>query len=116
MVKSMKSLNDALETVKEALTGVSDNVGMYEANDGTITHIIFAPDSEASQSSEDNKKEIQTIQGTLDLYAKKKDISLFDSIQESLNDAGVSFYLNSVQYEDNDKNDFIHYEWIFEVS
>ena len=116
MVKNMKSMNDALESLKDALIEVSDNVGLCEAIDGTKSHLIFAPDSEASQSNEDNKKEIQTIQATIDLYAKKNDLDLFDEIQESLNENGISFYLNNVQYEDNDKNDFIHFEWIAEVS
>ena len=112
----MKSLTDLLEQVKNPLISVCDNVGLYEAIDSTITHVIYAPDQEPSQVEADNKKQIQTLQGTIDLYALSKDRSLFDDIQEALNEAEISFYLNSVQYEDLDKNNFIHFEWVFEVS
>lgn len=112
----MKSLDEILKKVRLALIKVSDNVGLYEANDATKTHIIYAPDNEPTQVNADNRKQIQTIQGTIDLYALKKDTFLFNEIQESLNKTGISFYLNSVQYEDLDKNNFIHFEWVFEVS
>lgn len=112
----MKSLTELLNQVKEPLIQVSDNVGLFEAIDSTKTHVIYAPDQEPTQVEEDNQKQIQTLQGTIDLYAKSQDRALFDEIQEALNEAGIPFYLNSVQYEDYDKNNFIHYEWVFEVS
>lgn len=112
----MKSLAELLNQIKKPLISVSKNVGLYEAIDSTKTHIIYAPDTEPSQVETDNKKEIQTIQGSIDLFALPRDQELADDIQEALNEEGISFFLNSVQFEDFDKNNFIHYEWIFEVS
>lgn len=111
----MKSLSDVLMPVKSALLSVTDNVGLYEAVDATITHIIYAPDSEAGNLPLDNIKTDQIIQGTIDLFALNKDRQMADQIQQALNEAGVSFALNSIQFEDLEKNDFIHYEWVFEV-
>lgn len=112
----MKSLANLLEQVKEPLTSVCDNVGLFEAIDGTKTHVIYAPDTEPTQVEEDNQKQIQTLQGTIDLFVRPKEQEMFDKIQEALNEAKIPFYLNSIQYEDMEKNNFIHYEWVFEVS
>lgn len=112
----MKSISDALKPVKEALLSVSENVGLYEAIDATVTHIVYAPDSEAGELALDNIKTGQIIQGTIDLFAKNEDRDMADSVQNALNEVGVSFRLESIQYEDLNKNDFIHYEWIFEVT
>lgn len=112
----MKSLSDVLMPVKNALLSVTDNVGLYEAVDATITHSIYAPDGEAGNLPLNNIKTGQIIQGTIDLFALNKDRQMADQIQQALNEAGVSFYLNSTQFENLEKNDFIHYEWVFEVS
>lgn len=112
----MKSLTDMLSPVKNALLSVSKNVGLHEAIDATKTHIVYAPDSEAGGLALDNIKTGQIMQGTIDLYAEVADAWIFDSIQNALNDAGISFQLNSIQHEDMGKNDMIHYEWIFEVA
>lgn len=112
----MKLIIDALRPVKEALLAVTENVGMYEAVDATVTHIIYAPDSEAGELALDNAKTGQVIQGTVDLFAKNKDQGMADSVQHALGTAGISFRLESIQYEDLNKNDFVHYEWVFEVA
>lgn len=112
----MKSVMSNLNPLKTALLTVSENVGLFEAIDATKTHIVYAPDSEGERLNLNNIKDAQVIQGTVDLYSLKKDVSMVDAIQIALNDAGISFYLNSVQFEALDKNDFIHYEWVFEVS
>lgn len=112
----MKSINEMLAPVKAALLSVSKNVGMHEAVDATKTHIIYAPDGEAGELALDNAKTGQVIQGTVDLFAKNKDRGMADSIQNALDAAGVSFRLESIQYEDLNKNDFVHYEWVFEVA
>lgn len=111
----MKSLNDLLEPVKAALLTVSSNVGLFEAIDGTTDHIIYAPDGEGESLALNNNKSSQVIQGTIDLFVKPQNVILADDIQTALNAAGISFSVSSIQYEDLDKNTFIHYEWIFEV-
>ena len=84
----MKSMNEILLPVKEALLSVCENTGRYIANDATKDHNIYQL-------------------GGSDLY---------DKVKEALNEAKISFYLNSVQYEGEDKKGFIHYEIVFEAA
>lgn len=113
----MKSIAQMYDPVKTALISVSENVGKGEAIDATVTHLVYQIDSEGNSFNADDGKEQQVLQGTIDLYALTKDENkYFDGVQKALNDAGVSFYLNSVQFEDMELNNFIHYEWVFEVS
>lgn len=112
----MRSLDEMLQPVKDALTSVSDNVGYHRPNDATKTHIVYSEEDETSALSADNGKLCQTIGGSIDLYALPQDYKLFDKIQEALNKAGVSFALESVQREESNMGKFIHYEWTFEVT
>lgn len=93
---------------------VSDNVSHYEALNKTDKYIVWAEDSESSSLNADNKKEIQAIQGTIDYFTKKDNDTVVNEIQEALKAEKVSFYLNSVQYEE--ETGYIHYEWVWEVS
>ncbi len=93
---------------------VSDNVSHYEAMNKTDKYIVWAEDSESSSLNTDNKKEIQAIQGTIDYFTKKDNDTVVNEIQEALKAEKVSFYLNSVQYEE--ETGYIHYEWVWEVS
>ena len=93
---------------------VSDNVSHYEALNKTDKYIVWAEDSESSSLNADNKKEIQAIQGTIDYFTKKDNDTVVNEIQEALKAEKGSFYLNSVQYEE--ETGYIHYEWVWEVS
>lgn len=68
---------------------------------------------EQSSVEADNFKNEQAIQGTIDLFTKTEFDTNVDSIQTALKTAKISFYLNSVQYEQ--ETDFIHYEWVWSV-
>ena len=61
----------------------------------------------------DYQKTNQSIQGTIYFYTKEDMDEIIDKIQEALVKNRGSFYLNSVQYED--ETEFIHYEWVWEV-
>lgn len=104
--------------IPQALLSVTDNVGHYEALNETDKYIVWAEDSEGSSVEGDDKKINQSIQGTIDYYTSEEFDENVDKIQESLNAACISFYLNSVQYEsiDEDGTGKIHYEWVFEVA
>lgn len=112
----MKSIGAQYDPVKTALLTVTDNVGKGEAIDSTKSHIVYMFDSEGDSFNADDKKNIQVLQGSIDLFALPKDEQMFDKVQNALNEAGISFYFSSAQFEDLQLNDFIHYEWIFEVS
>ena len=64
----------------------------------------------------DNVKVSQVLQGSIDLFALPGDEAMFDQVQKALNEAEISFYFSSAQFEDLELNDFMHYEWVFELS
>lgn len=99
--------------IEKALLSVSDNVYHYEALNAKAPYIVWAEDNEVNQISADNKKTVQVIQGTIDLYTLNEKDELAEKIQSALNEMDISFSLNSVQYED--ETTLIHYEWVFEV-
>lgn len=77
-------------------------------------YIVWAEDSEGSSVEGDDQKINQSIQGTIDYYTKQDMDENIDKIQAALTAACISFYLNSVQYED--ETEYIHYEWVWEVA
>lgn len=103
-----------IRKVKEALLTVSKNVGHYKAMKVDDHYIVWAEDAEGSAQGADNQKEEYSIQGTVDYFTKSDMDEMVEAIPEALNNAGIAFYLNSVQYED--ETDYIHYEWVWEVT
>ena len=55
----------------------------------------------------------QAVQGTIDLYTRGAGRAQMKTVQEALNEAGVSWRFNSCQYEEDTK--LMHYEWVFEL-
>ena len=106
-------MDSKIKIIRDTLLKVSDNVGHYEAKEKNDQYIVWAEDSEGSSVEGDNRKENQSIQGTIDYFTRTEFDPMVDDIQEALIDAEISFYLNSVQYEDETK--YTHYEWVWEV-
>ena len=107
-------MRSKLMKIPEILKTVTDNVSHYEAMGITDKYIVWAEDSEGSSVEGDDRKINQSIQGTIDYFTKQDFDENVDKIQAALTAACISFYLNSVQYED--ETEYIHYEWVFEVA
>ena len=103
----------ALNRVKDALLTVSNNVYHYTAHNQTDKYIVWAEDNESRCVQSDNRKTQQAIEGTIDYFTKDEGDMSVDAIQAALDEAEISYALNSVQYED--ETGYIHYEWLFEV-
>lgn len=103
-----------INIIKDILTSISENVGHYEAFKVTDQYIVWAEDGEGSSVEGDNRKINQSIQGTIDLFTKKDMDPMAEEIQNALKENEISFYLNSVQYED--ETGYIHHEWVWEVA
>lgn len=101
------------DVIKNALLTVTDKVHHYEAAKQTGSYIVWAEDTQADAVWADDKMQEQTIQGTIDYFTKKENDPSWRLIQKALSDAGVTFKLNSVQYEYDTK--YIHYEWVWEI-
>lgn len=104
----------SLNTVRDALLTVSNDVFHYEAFKKSDKYIVWAEDREGSSIEADNKKIHQSIQGTIDYFTREEKDPNISKIQNALNDYQISFYLNSVQYEDETR--YVHFEWVFEVT
>ena len=105
-----------LQKVKAALLTVIDAAKLYhlEALKAEYPYCIWAEDGGGEQLNGDNYMLHQSVQGTIDYYTRDEYDPVVDDIQAALNAARISFYLNSVQYEDDTKA--THWEWVFEVS
>lgn len=110
------SMRSKIETIPKILLTVlsEDRVSHYEALRQNDYYAVWAEDSEGDSVAGDNRKIAQAIQGTIDYYTKNDMDERVDKIQGALKNACISFYLNSVQYED--ETGYIHYEWVWEVS
>lgn len=53
------------------------------------------------------------LTGTTDLYTRKEFDPWVEQFQEAMDLHGISWYLNSVQHEED--TGLIHYEWVWEV-
>lgn len=104
--------------IPQTLLKVTSNVGHYKELEQSDKYIVWAEDAEGSSVEGDDHKVNQSVQGTIDYFTKEEFDGNVDKIQQELISAGISFYLNSVQYEDPDEGGagYIHYEWIWEVA
>lgn len=100
-----------LNAIKEALLTVGVPVSHYAAFEQSDKYIVWAEDTQSDEVWADGEMQEQAIQGTIDYFTKTENDPNVKKIQDALN--GISFRLNSIQYEDGTK--YIHYEWIFEV-
>lgn len=76
------------------------------------TYGVYAEDSAISLWGDD-KMQAQLISGTVDLFTRDDSGMPLEVVQAALCSAGVSWYLNTIQFEED--TGLIHYEWVFEV-
>jgi len=100
-----------LDKVRSALSAVSANVGHYFAAKKAAPYIVWAEDSANDPCAGDVHEDIVTV-GTVDLFTRTEGDPLVSAIETALESAGLLWYLNSVQHED--ETGLIHYEWVWE--
>ena len=104
---------EMLERVKEALLLVPVDVFHYYATKKPDQYIVWAESSEGDSVEADNRKEEQSLSGYIDYFTKSDKDKNVETIQKALKSAGIAFFLNDVQYEE--EMGYIHYAWKFEV-
>lgn len=107
----LESFGTGLATALAAMTNPVPCTHYYRAASAT-PFVVWQEELDNSQRS-DNIVVDQGIQGTIDLFTKTEYDPAADTIQTFLNSYGASWYLNSVQFEDETR--LIHHEWVFEV-
>ena len=99
--------------LKNALLSVTDAVYHLDATGATGSYIVWAEDGQGETVWADDRMREQAITGTIDYFTKTEYDPAFTAIQEALQTLGISYRLNSVQYEVDTK--YLHYEWIWEM-
>lgn len=102
-----------LADLKAALLTVTSKAYHFDATGATGNYIVWAEDGQADSVWADGGMKEQAITGTIDYYSKEEYDPNFSAIQAALDGIGISYRLNSIQYETDTK--YIHYEWVFEI-
>ena len=110
----MISLQNKLRQMGRAFAALTENCYHYYRPLKKLPALIWAEDTEATSFHSNNGKSCQNIQGTIDLYTKTEFDPIADAVQDTLEDMGLTWSLNSVQYEDETQT--IHMEWVWEVA
>lgn len=111
----MKSMQDKLKRIRDALKTASESVYHYDKpKDVKPPWIVWQEDGEGDSFNSGNRKAEQQVHGTIDCYTLTEYDPLLDSVQDALDKSGVGWSLLSVQYEDI--TNLIHYEWEFNIA
>lgn len=111
MVKTM-TLREKIEPIGKAYAAEGLQAYHYWRPVQAAPYLIWAEDGDNGDYGE-NQMMNQAITGTSDYFTKKEYDPAVDKIQEIHNSLGMSWHLNSVQYED--ETGLIHYEWGWEI-
>jgi len=98
--------------LKNGLLTVTENVFHDEAAGDHDQYIVWAAEGEVGAAHADNKKTNQAIGGTVDYFTTSEYDPNVEKIQTVLNNLGLCWRLNSIQYEKVTK--YTHYEWTWE--
>lgn len=109
------SLQSKATKVVDALTSVTglNCYHLYKPASVKAPYAVWQEDSEGKSLYADDIKAEQVLELTIDYFTKTEFDAMVDSIQSALNDARLSWILNSFQYEDETK--LLHYEWLVKV-
>ena len=103
-----------LQSLKTLLLAIGPPVFHYFATGQTGSYIVWAEDGEGDTVHADGRKVERAITGTIDYFTKTENDPVVKQIEDVLDsDDGISWYLNSVQYEQD--TGYIHFEWVWEV-
>ena len=75
-------------------------------------YFVWQEDGANATAADDGHGE-RAVTGTTDLFTRQEFDPWADQLEQALSRAGISWYLNSVQYEEDTR--FWHYEWVWEV-
>lgn len=99
------------ERIIAAHTAVTGAVSHFERMKSD-RYFVWQEDG-ATDLESDNAHSEKAVTGTTDLFTKQEFDPWKEQFEAALDAAGIAWYLNSVQYEED--TGFIHYEWAWEV-
>lgn len=102
-----------LEQLQAALAALTERCWHYVAQPNAVPpYLVWAEDGDNDLTA-DNVHGERCYTGTVDLYSKADPEPLFEAVPAALEGIGASWYLNSVQYEED--TGLTHWEWVWEV-
>lgn len=110
----MLSLQSKLYQLGTAFSAAVPNCYHYWRPVENLPCLMWAESGEESSFYSDNMKTEQNITGTCDFYTKTEFDPLIDAVQSIFETLGITWALNSVQYEQ--ETNLIHYEWTWGVA
>lgn len=102
------------DVVRDALLSVLSNVGHYREHKKKPPYCVWAEDGAIGLRGDNGTVE-QALTGTVHYFTLRENDPNIQKIQIAFNAAGISWYLNSIQYEDEDDAEYIHYEWAWSI-
>ena len=110
----MTSMKNKLIPIRDMLVGIlPDATYHYWRKVSKKRYIIWAEDGEENSLNLDNKKAIQQVTGTIDLFTQTEYDPIADEIQDGLNNLEIGWTLTEVLYEQETK--LIHWQWEFKI-
>ena len=103
----------SLQEIKKFLLDITLNTYHQEAWQQPDTYIVWAEDGESDAVHADNRKEIQILDVTIDVFTKEEYPEIITRLQDAFNDKGIPFKLLSKQYESETK--YTHYEYLIQA-
>lgn len=102
-----------LNGLRAALAALTDRCYHFTARPNTAPpYLVWSEDGDNDLSSDDVHA-CRAYQCSIDLYTRAENDPLMAKVPQALETLGASYYLNSVQFEE--ETELIHYEWIAEV-
>jgi len=102
-----------LADIKTALLTVTSSVRKFDGTGMACPYIVWSEDGQEDAVWANGKMQAQAITGTIDYFTLIDNDPNFKKIQDALNNAGIAFRLESVQYEPDTKK--IHHEWVWSI-
>lgn len=99
------------DTIKAAHLAVTDAVS-HAKRIQSSRYFVWQEDG-ANDLEADGRHAEGAVTGTTDLFTKQECDPWVEALGESMSGCGISWYLSSVQYEED--TGFFHYEWVWEV-
>ena len=103
-----------MNEVVQLLLGLTDKVYHFEAPENAAPpYIVWQEIGQGEILSGDDSQDAYAATGTIDIFSRNEKEPLVSSVYRALNDACISFYKKSVQYEQDTR--LIHTEYEFDV-
>ena len=104
------------DELKAALFTVEpeERVRRYTGFKDEDRYIVWAEHFQGSAVHADGRLRHQALQGSIDYFIKGGDDTAIMRMQNALDEAGIAYSFESVQYEED--TGYVHYEWNFQVA